>query len=138
MGFGAESTNVAFDPSLLNEPAGEFKNQTVTVDTAIYEAQVGRNPELLDGVYQPKLDTNFLAFDTTNGFGFIDYSEFFIGGIGFGIDFSRSHQPSLDGLRFMAAQVNLDQLARVRAEGVVTLDATNLSGGPLAEGLGQY
>lgn len=134
-GFVAEPTNVAFTPSLLNEPAGQFTYQTIPgTDEAIYEAQIGRDPEVLSGVYQPKLNTNFLdVVDSTNGLAFIDYEEI-IGGLGTSVDLpALTNEPGRIEIR--GNQVNVNA-TRLRAEGVVTLNASNLMNTPLATDFG--
>ena len=104
--FGVPA-NVTFDPTLLYTAQNEFLNQKVTMSAAVYEAQIGRNPEVLNGLF-----TNY-------------YSDFFLLG---NEDFP---DPTNEAGR---VEINAQTLnvgtARLQAEGVVTLNASNLVGIP--------
>ncbi len=104
--FG-QTANVPFDPTLLYTSQGEFLNQKVTMSSAAYEAQIGRNPEVLNG-----LDTN-------------SSSDIFLLG---SEDFPNPTNEA-GRIEINAQTLNL-ATTRLQAEGVVTINASNLVGTP--------
>jgi hypothetical protein len=102
--FGVPA-NATFDPTLLYTQ-NEFLNEKVTMSTAAYEAEIGRNPEVLNG-----LDTNATEVLLLSEEDFPDPTN------------------EAGRIEINAQTLNLGT-ARLQAEGVVTLNASNLVGTP--------
>jgi hypothetical protein len=114
--------NYIYDPNLIFEP-GVYNASNVTYQVAAYGAQIGRNPAQLDGTF------HFSNLDQ----GFYDEFEILTGSL-FGS--STTVQPSVllpdptnepARIELTANQVDLSN-ARLRAEGIVVINATNLAG----------
>ncbi len=94
---------IPYDPSLIYAP-NNYVNFQVTMSNSSYAVQIGRNPEQLDGSFSSPVFTTGFPFnnfpDPTNEAGRVE------------ID---------------AGSLNITN-ARIRAEGLVTLNSTNLAG----------
>jgi hypothetical protein len=106
-----------FDPSVIYAP-GSFLNNSVPFIAGEYGAQIGRNPETLDGSF-----TTTLTEDITGTNISIIEDELFLGG---GVSLP---DPTNEAARIevTAGQADLTS-ARIRAEGIVMLNITNLIG----------
>jgi hypothetical protein len=106
-----------FDPGLIYTP-GSFINNSVPFIAGEYGAQIGRNPETLDGSFSASISqdltgTNIAAIE----------DELFLGG---GVTLP---DPTNEAARIEVTAQQADlTAARIRAEGIVMLNITNLIG----------
>lgn len=98
--------NVAFDPTMLYTPQGEFANQTVAMNDGAYSAQIGVDPEVLSGLDPLTSESSLLGEEDITA-------------------------PTSDPARIEINAQNLNlTTTRLQANGVVTLNASNLVGIP--------
>jgi hypothetical protein len=111
--------NFPYDPGLIYE-ANAYSDTDVTYAAAEYGAQIGRNPAELDGGFdfQSAIGTNVVG---TNGIIEGDILDFY----GLVILPDPTNEPAR--IELTANQLNLSN-SRLRAEGMVIVNATNLAG----------
>ena len=118
--------NTNYDPNLIYED-GTYASKTVPFTVASYGVQIGRNPAELDGSFN---FSNFLSFNSAIRFNGLTIAN--------GPDYVIKPDPTNDYARIELTANQLDLTrARVRTEGMVILNATNLAGQPIASDWGQ-
>jgi hypothetical protein len=107
--------NYFYDPNLIYA-GGMFANKDVPYVVAQYGAQIGHNPADIAGSFASLADTNSILVDEL-----------------LGLDLVNLVDPTNEAGRIEINAGNLDMTqTRIRAEGMVILNATNLTGGPIA------
>jgi hypothetical protein len=114
---GTPAPITTFDPTVIYQQ-GSFQNNSVPFIAAEYSAQIGRDPETLSGQFTTSFSTNL---SSTNLAG-LETSLLFGAGV-------TLPDPTNEGARIeiTAGQADLTA-ARIRAEGIVELNITNLIG----------
>jgi hypothetical protein len=105
---------VPFDPGFIYTP-GQIANRVVPFEISEYGAQIGRNPADLLGSFSSLFETNLLATD------YLDYLTVNL--------LDPTNEPGR--IEIDAGNLDITQ-ARLRAEGMVILNVTNLGGGSTA------
>jgi hypothetical protein len=115
-----EENAIPYDPTLFF-PFEEYSSQKVPFEISEYGAQIGRNPANLAGSFNSLVDSNTVDLDEL-GFLTVNLPD-----------------PTNDPARIQINAANLDLTqARLRAEGMVILNVSNLiGGGTVAEDWGE-
>ncbi len=109
--------NYPYDPTLIYAD-GEYNSKLVPYVAAEYGAQIGRNPADLLGSFSSLVSANVLQFNPYLAEGLLDVNL---------------HDPTNEPGRIEISAGNLDMTrALLRAEGMVILNVTNLTGGGAA------
>jgi hypothetical protein len=106
--------NDVFDPTVLYT-AGEFQNVTATMTNSFYCAQVGRNPEQPNGLF--------------------DYTASILGATQSGMPDIASEPARIE---INASKTNQVSNLRLRANGFVNINSTNFLGNPAAVDFGNF
>ena len=118
--------NFPYDPGLIYEP-GTYTSKDVAYQVAAYGAQIGRNPAQLDGSFS----FNTLLTDISGGSFNGVYGDL-------GEDLVILPDPTNEGARIELTANQLDlSNSRLRAEGMVIINASNLVGQTIGSDWGQ-